>query len=129
MDKKRPSYVLGAVGTVQGRFGRWYTPAQQAAAAEIREAIDAAHWLAGQPFTWIHHIVLYAEQDQEGIKIKRLSKWGDLPVSSVRSMTSLRSVFLKEDDIRKYLRAEAVRVLKQVQEKKGLPPLAILETE
>ncbi|QQL44586.1 Imm39 family immunity protein [Sulfuriroseicoccus oceanibius] len=126
MMPHRKALLLGACGTVQGRFGRWFNPILAEISNEYDQVLKSQRWLdQREDFDTVHHVIRFGESDREEIEIGRVSsKHAELPTASFRSMAGLHRVYLDQEALRHYLDAEVIRALNLIGSRLGLPKLA-----
>ena len=124
MNTHGKALLLGACGTVQGRFGRWFHPIFRELNEEFDQLIKERRWLASQPFDTIHHVIRFGALSADKVEIKTVDKaQRELPTASMRAMSELREVLLDKDKLRIFLREEIIRSLKAISESTNLPSL------
>jgi hypothetical protein len=116
------AFLMGAVGTVQGRLG-WGHQTIKQLFDEYEPIITKSNWCQGQEFNCIHYVMRFGSEPLDKIEILKVNKYKELPVASQLSMEELHNVFLDKPKLREYLEKELKRVLVHLKEKYNLSSL------
>jgi hypothetical protein len=125
MQEHGKHFLMGLVGTVQGRLGcagyetRKLVP-------EIERIVSEARWLECVEFDTIHYIMRFGAEAESNISFRRKRKYQELEVASQVSMQELHEVFLNSEKLNKFLCKELARVFQHLETKYKLPPLPAL---
>lgn len=120
------SFLMGLVGTTQGRLG-WAGDEAQKLMPEIEKIISEAEWLASEDFDTIHYVMRFGVSAQERIPCRRNRKDDELEVASEVAMEALHRVFLDRRELRRFLCRELQRVFDHLEGKYRLEPLPKLK--
>ena len=120
-------FLMGLVGTVQGRLG-WADDEIRKLVPEIENIVRDANWLEPVDFDTIHYVMRFGEEAESKIYCRRNRKYQELEVASQVSMQELHDVFLHREKLRVFLCAELSRVFKHLEKKYKLPSLPVLRS-
>jgi len=120
--KHGKAFLIGAVGTVQGRLG-WAHQTIKQIFDEYEPILTESNWLGGQNFDCVHYVIRFGPESKEKIEVGRINKHKELPVASQLSMPELHEVFLNKPQLRDFIEAEVKRVLDYVTVELDLNPV------
>ena len=120
-------FLMGLVGTVQGRLG-WADDETRKLVPEIENIVRGANWLETVDFDTIHYVMRFGAEDESKIYCRRNRKYQELEVASQVSMQELHDVFLDREKLRVFLCAELSRVFQYLEKKYKLPSLPALHS-
>jgi len=120
-------FLMGLVGTVQGRLG-WADDETGKLVPEIENIVREANWLESVDFDTIHYVMRFGAEAESKIYCRRNRKYQELEVASQVSMQDLHDVFLDREELRVFLCAELSRVFQYLEKKYKLPPLQVLQS-
>ena len=118
-------FLMGLVGTVQGRLG-WAREESIMLMDDIENIIRDAQWLQSADFDTIHYVMRFGADAESTIYCRRNRNYQELEVASQVSMQALHEVFLDRVKLRIFLCVELVRVFKHIELKYQLPALPTL---
>jgi hypothetical protein len=120
-------FLMGLVGTVQGRLG-WAGDEARKLAPEIERLVSEARWLECVEFDTIHYIMRFGAEEESKISCRKKRKYQELEVASQVSMQELHEVFLNREKLNKLLCKELARVFQHLEKKYKLPHLPTLNS-
>jgi len=120
-------FLMGLVGTVQGRLG-WADDETRKLVPEIENIVREANWLESMDFDTIHYVMRFGAETESKIYCRRNRKYQELEVASQVSMQDLHDVFLDREKLRVFLCAELSRVFQYLEKKYKLPSLQALQS-
>ena len=115
-------FLMGLVGTVQGRLG-WADDETRKFVPDIERIISEAKWFDSVDFDTIHYVMRFGAEAESKIHCRRNRKYQELEIASQVSMQELHNVFLNREKLRSFLCAELVRVFEHIETKYKLPAL------
>ena len=118
-------FLMGMVGTVQGRLG-WADDETRKLAPDIERIVSEARWLDSVDFDTIHYVMRFGADKESKIHCRRNRKYQELEVASQVSMQELHDVFLDREKLRVFLCSELSRVFQYLEKKYKLPELPAL---
>ena len=127
MQKHGKHFLMGLVGTVQGRLG-WADDETRKLAPEIENIIRGSNWLESVEFDTIHYVMRFGAEAESKIYCRRNRKYQELEVASQVSMQDLHDVFLDREKLRVFLCTELSRVFQHLEKKYKLPSLPVLQS-
>ena len=125
MQEHGKHFLIGLVGTVQGRLG-WAGDEARKLVPDIDNIIRETKWLESADFDTIHYIFRFGAEADAKISCRRNSKYQELEVASQLSMQALHDVFLDRKKLRAFLCAELSRVFEHLESKYKLPAVPAL---
>ena len=120
-------FLMGLVGTVQGRLG-WADDETRKLVPEIEKIVREENWLESVDFDTIHYVMRFGADAESKIYCRRNKKYQELEVASQVSMQDLHDVFLDRDKLRVFLCSELARVFQYLEKKYKLPSLPVLQS-
>ncbi len=127
MQEHGKSFLMGLVGTVQGRLG-WASDESRKIVPEIEAIIRESKWLDSVDFDTIHYVMRFGAEAESKVHCRRNSKYQELEVASQVSMKDLHEVFLDREKLKVFLCVELSRVLTHIEAKYRLPELPKLNS-
>ena len=120
------SFLIGLVGTTQGRLG-WATDEVRRLTPEIEKIVSNARWLDSVDFDTVHYVMRFGESAEPTIHCRQNRKHDELEVASDVSMKELHDVFLDRRELRRFLCRELQRVFEHLRIKYRLEPIPELD--
>ena len=120
-------FLMGLIGTVQGRLG-WADDETRKLVPEIEKIVREENWLESVDFDTIHYVMRFGADAESKIYCRRNKKYQELEVASQVSMQDLHDVFLDRDKLRVFLCSELARVFQYLEKKYKLPSLPVLQS-
>jgi hypothetical protein len=127
MQEHGKLFLMGLVGTVQGRLG-WAGDETRKLVPEIERIISEARWLECVEFDTIHYIMRFGAEAESKINCRKKRKYQELEVASQVSMQELHEVFLNREKLNNFLCKELARVFQYLEIKYKLPSLPVLNS-
>ncbi len=126
MQEHGKHFLMGLVGTVQGRLG-WASDETRKLVPDIDRIIKDAQWLESVDFDTIHYVIRVGAASESKIHCRRNLKYQELEVASQVSMQELHEVFLIREQLKIFLCKEIFRVFQHLESTYRLPALPALD--